>query len=353
MKNTEFISCCNNVNFQKKGDYWICNLCGKKYHRSIVKYQNMEIFDVIQEGAYIKYKLKGRKVNKINDEFIGILYQNKYYLASINCLKSEIRTFEVDKNIYSIISNGYQYIATKFSGKILLYCMEKNLVIRSKINRKLEFICALKNKFWLVLEDDRLCIYDLERNHEEQFADLGEILQAEKIKIINNNMNYSKDKAVIYFSYIKDGYDRNASIMINCIGNKFDYNIVIWDELYQSMEYVFDEEYYFGIYGRKLCQINNKQERKEILSVPLQVTITDGGMFKPERFVEKPNKIIIWKDCFVLLYMSELIIINRHNENIIFNFIGRQGDLIQSCELINEKCLSFSCGQNVYIVEKI
>ena len=59
----------------------------------------------------------------------------------------------------------------------------------------------------------------------------------------------------------------------------------------------------------------------------------------------------MWDDKFVVVYDSDLIVIDSCNNEAIFCYNAKKGDLIQSCEILNENHFAFSSGLSTYVVE--
>lgn len=82
--NDDRLTCCGpNSIFEKKGDYFICKKCGKKYIRKRILYKNNDISHFCSEAMAVKKKLKGRKVNKVSDKYVGVLQANKYSIQPV------------------------------------------------------------------------------------------------------------------------------------------------------------------------------------------------------------------------------------------------------------------------------
>lgn len=309
MKDDKFVCCKVDGNFTKEGKFWKCNNCGKKFKAKRMEYCNDEILETVQTGAVLKNKIKGRKVNKVDDSHIGVLKHNEYSILNIENLEKVSEPIKVKNSVQSVLCYNNQLIATKFNGKLLIYTLKGERELVKEIKRNINLISPVGYGYWLGLECNILNVYDDEFNVVEKVVDIGKIVQCESwLRIINIDINKGCDEFALFFRYSKEGEINNSSIIVKYHRDKSSYIIINWSKLFTSISYSFKKEIFFGIEtDGVLYKLSKEQQEKEVLLAPVIQLITDGGIFYVAHFSEKPKKIKLWANYIILyLYMIQI-----------------------------------------------
>ncbi|MBD5543844.1 MAG: hypothetical protein HDR01_06310 [Lachnospiraceae bacterium] len=301
----------------------------------------------------VKKKLKGRKVNKVSDKYVGVLQANKYFIYDINDFDEAKKTVFIDNETQTVhIYKNVLYTLT-FRNKTIIYDIENGGETINRSKRKIHYIHSMKSNVWIGLENNVINAYDDKCNILNSIIDFGENYQIKsEIKIIHVDYDFENNEIVIFYKYMEmNEHILCASAKIKYDSSRPDIEIIHWDELYSDMTYSFEKQIFFAIKDDLLLKIQRDKSIEKILHTPLIYLILDGGIFHPNCFVTKPAQIIMWDDKFVVVYDSDLIVIDLCNNEVIFCYNAKKGDLIQSCEILNENHFAFSSGLSAYVVE--
>lgn len=343
--NLNNLICCNNTNFNRTKDFYICLECGKKYKKKMILYNNQDLTE--QRYGKLRMSFKGRKVYKLSSQSIGVLDKNEYKNINIDNF-IETQNYNMTNLALDIMQNEKFIIEKTANKKTIIYNLKNNEIIET-IRNKYELIGIVSNSF-LCYFDNRIFLYNLETNKEIQIFDFCEQYEENFFcKIKNIDMNYNKNRIMIFYVCRNDTTSLCGSILVN-FENEIYCENAKWKRMYECVTYDFEKNKYYATYDGKLMEIINANEENIILVMPKLISILDGGIKTPEFFNECIKKMKIFYDRYFLIYDSSIVVINAINKTPCYCFSDNKHNLIQSFDVIDSNTICFSSGNKVYLV---
>lgn len=338
--------CCGNTDFSQTKEHYICVYCGKTYKKYKIIYQGNDLTE--GNNCVSEQRYKGRKIEKLKNNRIGLLYTNKYAVHSLE--KDKLipeSVYEVSKSAVEVRKDENYLIENTFREVLIVRNLNTNEIVKK---RKCELI-GLLNGYVLTLEErHRLCLYHLERCEHKILFDTYQLFGKDTIFQVHNvDISENRKRASLFYVRIGQKDTICGNIMIH-LEDEIRYENIIWEKLYNTVTYCYEQNQYYAVRDNKFVEVSVNGAEKKILSAPQFTCILDGGITTPKIFQNECQYAKIMRHNYCFIYDNSIVIIDSANYEPRFCYVNRTHDLIQSFEIIDDEKLCFTAGNKAYIV---
>lgn len=361
----EFFCCKKDSQFKRVKNGYQCIHCGKIYPDKEICY--LETNYTFKKIKYDR-KLRGRKVDYIETQDYKIIATLRTGIIHIDILKEGFKVinkkeFSIKKNVLAHklnVNNTFLTISEK--GVINLYNMKtgemfSEIKLGVEYNgNELKIFPFGKDGAWLFIDTDKISIFSNDFKIESLVFLFKDKLNCNSIMWISNvDYNSDYDCFAIHINYRlandEDTRVKRASFILKKNGNEVDVEQYEYNVNF-NLTYDFKNEGFYGIQKDIVIKMDKECYVTELGKVPFIKSHSDGGgILWLEEFINYPEKIyFLSSNIIILLYLSEIIIVNIDRNTIEYSF-DLNGGLIQSFIFLDFDTICFSAGLNTYIVQ--